>query len=479
MPFGTGKLEKLGQLRSQELASGLRLDQFEISGILWKDGNNITFTSHGVAKTKGYSALLTPIGTTPVRGMVDVTVSLQQKLYWGDQTNLYESIAGANPTSVGSGFTGSVNATATTPATAWSMVNFGSWILATNGVDAPQILKTTSFAPLTTDSQFNTAQIFIVRGPHVLAFNTNFNEKEFLWSDADDPETWAPTAENAAGSLIVRELEGQIMAAAPLGNRIAVYGKDQMFLVNFTGAPFFFGYQPALSSIGAVSKMCVVPRGRFNYGLSRQGFWETDGVNFRYIDSGLIGSFVQDNLNWAQASKVTGLHDEENSQVVWYVPTSTGEPDTYLAFDYDRNLWSKGSTSFTTAIPREVFTNPVAADVNGGVFFLNFGNDADGVALPANARTTAVDLGQPDLVKELTALRVGYIGTGLRVRVGTAAEADGTITWGNFIEVPNGFEFIPLRQAGRYLFLDFDSQDLGDKWEVQAVDFHGLLGGTR
>lgn len=477
--FDRGKINKLGSLRSPVLSSGLKLDQYEVSDILWKDGNNIQFTPHGVRKIDGYTALLTPVGTTPVRGMTDVIVSGQQKLYFGDQTNLYQSIAGANPTSVGSGYTGSLNATATTPATSWSMVNFGSWVLATNGKDAPQIFKTTAFANLNTDSQFTTAEVFIVRGPHVVAFNTSTNDREFIWCDEDDPETWLATTSNAAGSVVIRELEGEIKAAAPLGDRIAVYGNDQMFIVSYTGAPFYFGYRPALSSIGAVSKMAVVPRGRMNYGLSRQGFWETDGVNFRYIDDPDVQQFVQDNVNWAQASKVNGFHDEGNNQIVWHVPTTTGEPDTRLAYDYIRDVWSKGDIAFTSAIPREVFQYPILAGASGGVFTGNFGSDADGSALAANAQTTAIDLGEPDMVKELTAIRVGYEGSGLRFRIGVSSTADGAVTWDGYTEVPAGFEFSPQRIAGRYFHLDFDSQDVGDSWELQAVDFHGRIGGTR
>lgn len=471
-------LNNLGTLRT-EINSGLKLDPYPLQPVLWIDGDNIHFGPNGVEKIKGFSATFATTPTKPIRGMVQLLNSSgTQQLFFGDQNDIYRSNALGAPVSVGSGFTGNLNETVSALASTWSMTNFGDFIMATNGVDTPQIYKGTSFANLA-GINFTTAEIFVKRGPHVLALNLNTDNREFKWSDEDAPEVWVPTASNAAGDLLIRELESQIMAAVPLGDRIAIYGKDSMYIVTYVGTPNYFGYKPGPNGIGAVGKKAVVARGRLNYGLSQQGFWETDGVTFRYIDDGEVRDFLQDNLNFSQASKVNGYNDELNNQITWYLPTGTGEPEIGLSFNYQNRTWSRTTNGFTSSIERQVFTNSVVADKDGDVFFNNFGVDADGAALSANIQSTAVDLGQPDLIKEISAVRIGYIGSGLRFRIGTSDTADGTPTFGSFIENPVGYEFTAVQVAGRYIFLDLDSQDIGDKWSVEAIDFYGRLGGTR
>lgn len=475
-----GKLHRLGQLRA-ELSSGLWLDQYPLFGapVLWKDGQNIQFTSNGVQKISGWSSAFNPLDNKPIRGMVANTVAGIQYLFYGDQNRIYRSLAGSPPEVVGTGYTGNTHGTVTRQASAWSFVTFGSWVLATNGKDAPQILQTDQFRDMDTQGILPAAEIFMLRGPHVLAFGIEGDSGRFAWCHADAPEVWLPDTDNSAGSLLIRELEGPVTACAHLADRIAVYGRNQMFLVSYVGEPFIFGVKPALDGIGAVGKQAVVSNGRMNYGLGRQGFWETDGVNVRYIDDPAIKNFVQDSMNWGQAGKTVGWHDEENNQIVWYIPTNTAEPDTRLAFDYQNRVWSKGDHGFTSAVKREVFQYPVLAQANGEVQFGSFGENADDEPLVAWVRSTAVDLGEPDLVKAISALRIGYDGDGLEYRIGVSETVNGPIHWFPFSNIKPGYEFMPVRAAGRYAYIEVRSTALGVTWELKAIDFHGRLEGTR
>lgn len=541
--------DKLGSLREQ-LSEGLKLDPYELQSILYKDANNVIFTLRGVKKSTGYSILFTTTDGFAIRGIAQLVEAGVQYIYFGDKGKLYKSVAAAAPTVVGSGFTGIDTATATQEVTLWSIVPFGSWVLATNGVDPPQIFKGTSFtaisgtlsfvdvlvpgtgysvsdtvtisggggtgataevssvdgaggieavtitaagtgftstptataangtgASLSAEIQaltYSTVDVLINRGPHMLGFRLGGAPKDYAWCSEDNLESWVAYPNNSAGSNTIRELDSAIIAAVPLGDKIAVYGKDQMFLISYLGAPLYFGHKPALNGVGAVGKHAVVSRGRFNYGLSRQGFWETDGVSYKYIDDPDIRRWVQDNINWVQSSKTNCYHDEDNTSIVWHVPTGA-EPDVHLTYNYVTKRWSKGDFAFTSSIERNVFTNPLVANSIGKMYYAGYGDDKDTVAMLANIRTTAIDLGEPDFIKEVDKIRIGYIGTGLRYRIGTSDTPDGSITWGSYSEVSPGFEFDPVHIAGRYFFLDLDSQDLGDKWELQAIDFYGKV----
>jgi hypothetical protein len=404
-------------------------------------------------------------------------INVTLNIFWGDQSKLYEwdTISVTEAT----GFTGQTDATVLNPATQWSFAPYGSWMIATNGVDVPQVHKGTSFAALNVESQFTTAEIFIFRGPHLLAFNTSVNDKGFLWSDTDNPEVWLPTASNAAGDLVIREAQSEIMAAVPLGQNIAVYTKEDSYIVSYVGSPNYFGYRPGATGIGALSKHSVVSVGRQNFGWGRQGIWVSDGVGAKYIDAP-VREYLSDNVNFTQGSKICSFHDEENKAVKWfYQSTSGSDVDAGVGYNYETGEWFLLGYGRTACAERNVFDYALGADSGGEIYYENFGDDADGSALISWVRTRPLDGGVVDFIKEIEALRVGYTGSGLKYRIGTQEDQTDEVLWTAYFDVKDGFSEALERVSGRYLTLEFYSNAVGANWDLSRVDVHGRVSGTR
>lgn len=576
MPLERDKPNGFKLALRDELKTGVYRQLFSHAVPLWSDGENIQFTSLGVQKRPGCDRIIDLGNSEPIRGLLQQSESTDRIIYAGDLTTLYRVDADAGTsTTVGSGYSlaedggGSVWDSGSTTwdsgttlwddglvqADHWSMVDYGSFVFATSGSDAPQIRKVRDFVDMpggvtgatvtsggtgyvagdtltltggdgsgataevvtvnsgaitsvtitdsgtgyTTaptgftggtgsgatlsftvcDMDVTTVQIFVNRGPHILGFNTSNSDSEFIWCDADDPDTWQSTASNLAGALEIRELNGPIKAAVPLGNRIAVYGEDQMFLVSYLGNQLVFGYQPALNGIGAVSKRAVVPVGNKNYGLHQQGFFVTDGASFEYIGDPAMRDWYQDNAAIGQISKAVAYHDEENGQIAWYFPTTSVSNSEGLTFNYRLGTWAPITGAVSAAIERVILSGPVTGSESGVLFLENVGNDNFTSALTAWVRTKALDLGNADMVKELDSIRIGYEGAGLQYRIGWSETETGTITWGAYSDVSAGFGFDNLRTAGRWLHLELYSADLGDSWEVMSVEVIGRVEGTR
>lgn len=329
------------------------------------------------------------------------------------------------------------------------------------------------------DMDVSTVDIFLARGPHILGFNTSNSEKEFIWCDADDPDTWVTTTTNLAGALQIRELKSEIKAAVPLGSRIAVYGDDQMFLVNYLGNEFVFGYQPALDGVGSVSKKAVVAVGARNFGLSQQGFFMTDGASVQYIDDPAVRRWYQNNVASSQVSKAFAFHDEENTQVRWYFPTSSVDITEGLAFNYQSGVWSKIAADKTAGQERVVAPYPVTGTSTGAILLEGLGDNAYQTAMTSYARSKPIDLGNADRVKELSSIRIGFEGDGLQYRIGWSESESGTINWGGYTAMDAGFDFDNLRTAGRWLHFEVYSNTLNADWEVMSVEFIGRTEGSR
>ena len=253
-----------------------------------------------------------------------------------------------------------------------------------------------------------------------------------------------------------------------------------MFLVRFIGAPLFFGYKQVLSNRGASSKASVITVGRKQYVMSEDAFYVTDGSTFQDIDNDDIRALVFDDFNHGQQKKIVGWHDEENTEIRWYYPRASSlENDAGVGYNYITNIWTIYSEAKTSAISREIFTAPFSTGTDGKLFVDNVGEDADGTPITATLQTKPLDLENEDHIKELDAIRIGYIGSGLTFRIGSQNKLTDTINWGSYQSAKVGFDFTELRKSGRYISIEFKSDGLTDSWELSSVSIYGRVAGTR
>lgn len=474
-----------------ELDSGIFPDAGPEQAPIWVDSENVQFRNGGVESIDGYSLFVSAhanAGASDIpRGMVQQRRSnLTQRVWWGDQSRLYYSIAGGAAQEAGTGYSGVLDETVNAIASVWSMVDWGNFILATNGVDRPQVAESNSFAVwMDSDGSnlpFSTAEILIQRGPHVLAANTSNGHNWVEWCDLDDIYEWTPLAENQAGNLVIREAAGPLMAAAPLGDRDAVYTRNQMFVVNYLGAPNVFGYQSLLEGIGAVSKQAVVAVGRRNFGMSRQGLWWTDGTQFQYFDRGAVRDYLQNSVNWSQATKVAAVHDEEFHRIIWSYPKdSGGEPSESIVYDYKNGTFTLFNFAWTSAVPREVFSFPLGASGDQNIYGLNQGTNANTSAMTKRVKSRPFSFGKGSALTLIDAIVAGFASKDGEVeyRLGVRDRLDDSPTWTDWITLPDGKGPTYPDTSGRWIEIEIRSTELGASWGLDTLTFFGVpIGGS-
>lgn len=385
----------------------------------------------------------------------------------------------------GTGFTATVTEVDATVIIAFEITAFGSGY--TDGDTLSQ--NTTSGSGTgftcdvtTSDCLFTRVKAVARSGPHILAINYDKAASEspfdFAWCSADDPDTWVPTTSNSAGSLTIREASTPLSCIVPLSNGMAIYTEDQMFLVTYTGAPFYFGYKPVMASgVGAVSSHSVVAVDRKNYGLSRRGFFVTDGSSVQQlgVEEG-IDEYIRENIATSEYAQVTAYHNIKDNEVVWSIPINNTEPTKEVYYNYVNNTFGIRSASISTLINEGVFDNAASGDVSGNIYFENTGSSAQSTS----GVTRAHDLGDSDIIKELTSIRVGKRGFGSPViEIGWANTINGSPTYTDSFTVNETFKEVFLRTAGRYLFLRVTSDSPTDSWELTHMEVQGRSAGTR
>jgi hypothetical protein len=577
MPLETDQPQGFEFSLTDEINSGIWFTDFTTRIPLWANGDNIRFTDFGVEPVKGRSEILATASGEPIRGITQIIENTNKSAIFGDLAKLYKwDFGDTSETTVGGGYTGNEFGGATVwdsgtttwdsgsttwdegvnEASVWDFTDFGSFVLATNNKDVPQIRTTNvefnnlqdgvtnvvidtpgtgyavsealtftggggsgaagiisaiggsgeiteititdagsgyTSAPtvgFTTTSGSGgaatayvsnfpetTVKVFVTSGPHVLGFNVASNSRKFIWCSADDLDDWVATSTNTAGALIIREASSQIRCVAPLGNALAVYTEDQMFVVQYVGLPNVFGYRPAIDGIGAVSHKAVQSIGSRNFGLSSQGFYETDGVQFNYIDAP-IKDYFQDNIAVGEYPQVYSYHNEQEAEIEWTVPFGSSIPSRQFIYNYEKGTWSTRTTDLSSYAPRRVFNNALSGSYTGELFNEETTQTDDGAAITSSIRTKPVEFGDADRIKQITSIRIGHKGSGLQFRLGWSETSDGVINWQSYQNVSAGFSFQPVRIAGRYIYLELYS-DTATTWDVQDITVQGRFAGTR
>ena len=392
----------------------------------------------------------------------------------------------------GSGLTATVTEVSAGVITAFEITDFGSGY-ANGDVITFSGGTTPATATLTVPQiDFDTLECFHRQGPHMLAFNYSKGDVDystsFAWCSADDLDTWTAAATNTAGSLLIREAETAIRCVAQLGNGLAVYTETQMFIVNYVGQPNIFGYKVALENgVGAVSPNSVISVGRMNYGVSRDGFFATDGASVRMIgrESGM-NQYFRDNVAMSELAQIYGFENSKENEVVWGIPKGEASITEEIYYNYKTNQWGIRTSIISAYLDRGVFHEALSADSNGNLYFEgntpNNTNPDSQIAQPVSAVTKAHDLNNADRVKEITAIRVGKEGNGSpRMSIGWSNTIDAEPTYlekDSFL-IDDSFKSFPVRAAGRYIHIKVESTGASDDWTLTDLVVQGRFEGER
>ena len=483
---------KLFSIRGSEITeSGIFKSTHALDAPLWRDGVNVIFKNGGAQKIGGSTQVASQSVTSPVRGAEAYQLSDNiQRLFFGTTDKLYMYVPGSGVTQEGTGYSGNEHEGATSIATTWSFTSFGDIIIATNGTSAPQIWKltTNAFAALSSETGAtgvpSTAEIVMrIRG-HILFFNTNAGDNTVAFSDVENPAIYTASTTNAAGSLVVRDMNGAIKAAVPFKDGALVLGKDQAFIVKHVGSPFFFTYKQVTTGIGAVSKASVIVVNNIAYGMGQRGIWQFDGLNYRYIDTPALQEFIQENWEDSELSKVCATYDLENKTIYWFIPTSNNAENSIgVVYNVQNGSWSRIDFGRTAAVPyMGAFKHPYMFAHSGSTASLRSHNtevNDNGSALTATLTSKPLDFNEAGAFKSITfvSLQMRTLTGTVNVRLGTQNNLDDSVSFSSSTALDDGFEKINVRQTGRFITLEVSSSATGANWAMTGFDMYGVPAG--
>lgn len=415
-------MPKLFEAKGQLVTTGVHPGMPNQPIPLWERCSNMVFRDQSAKVAPGQVQLFSKLTSEVITGMKSITNSpfgatASPALVWGTPTSLFRGRPGKGVDDVtrqtGGPYGGNTS-------NLWSIVQFGQIVLATNGVDEIQYLgdiddDADEFVNLSGPPGGDLldtfrCEILATLGPFVLAANTRDvttptpgpgSAYEIRWCDEDDPTTWTPTAENSARDLQVRDLRSDILAIEPFADQLAIYGRDRVSIMRFTGAPFFFGVRHLLAGIGAAGKHCVVRASRLHFGIGPNGIWMHDGSTHQYIDDPSMHRHVyEDTLDKTNISRSATWFDPNEGDVYFSYISEENSPGTTISFNFSGPAWSMHDFFRSAATAGGLWDAPVLGDLTGNTWIQN------PLALPGGAEVN------PLLADDTITILTGYSAAG-------------------------------------------------------------------
>jgi len=430
---------------------------------LWISGQNVDFRKGQVEKARGWSTKTTSL--TPVNALAQALVDDKKRIYLAGEDTLRYFVENED--------TYDIRTTGLSAGGFWSLIAWGRFLLASNGIDRVQYWPNSGLAVDLTDGPTKASLIRALL-VYIVALNVNGEEGRVAWCSGGNPLVWTPTLENDAGGFYIRNVSSPLTACEALGASLIAFTQTQPYQISFVGGNNVITYSDMQLRVGALGKNCVSSDGTSLFGLDRRGFWQTDGVSVRWLADPAIWDYFKERIDFDRGDEVVAYYNRLRATIEWHWKTTENVSEGW-AYSLTNNQWAPRSYGLTAAIDDAVFTKPIGAD-GADVRLLGDGvNAGAGVALASSIQTKPLAIKSLDSYKWLDEIRLRQAGVGL-VEVGMSEEPEGVIEWLPAEALAE--RVFPHREAA-FFHLRFSSTGVGDDWSVAGMEFYGKYCGGR
>jgi hypothetical protein len=277
------------------------------------------------------------------------------------KTDIYQ-LDGGTFTSRKSGLTG-------TDTDFFTFTQFGNYVIASNGVDAPQYYlmgTSTNFANLSTIATNGTPPVFRTSGvirDFLVTGNITNNTNRVQWSGLNDIATW----EAGISSSDLQDLPGsggQIVAVTS-GEVGYIFRQNQIVRMDFVGGNTVFRFSVISPNRGAVYGQTVCQDNRQIFFYADDGFFQINGDQVIPIGSEKVNRFFENDLNKAFPDRISAAVDPFNTLAIWLYPSkndttnTTGICDRLLIYNYVTQKWSIANVTASQIFSQFVVANTV------------------------------------------------------------------------------------------------------------------------
>ena len=391
-----------------------------------------------------------------------------------------------------------------------TFTQFGNYVIASNGVDAPQYYlmgSSTAFNNLSAIATDGSPPLFRVSGvirDFLVTGNISGATNRIQWSGINDISTWTEGSKSAdfqdlpgSGGRVVAITSGEVGY---------VFRQNQIIRIDFVGGATIFRLSVISPNRGAVYGKTVCQDNRRVFFYADDGFFQIDGDNIVAIGAEKVNRFFDADLNKAYTDRIVATVDPFNQLALWLYPSvantnnTTGICDRILIYNYATQKWSIAEVNasqifsqfvgaYTVELMDIISTNldniNIALDTdfwNGGQLYLGaIDNDFKAAIFAGNALEAEIETREleifPNSRSNITGIRP-IVDATATVTIKTRERLADTEAESTSSTMTNS-GLNPVRKSGRYIRANVKIAS-GTNWNhAQGIDIIASRAGYR
>jgi hypothetical protein len=357
--------------------------------------------------------------------------------------------------------------------------------------------------------------------------------KSFLigmnWDDAPTRVWWSsegghyslPTwdyfnKDQDSGDYELNDTRGEIIDGAPLGDAFLIYKEDSIYIANYIGPPFIFGFKTLSKDVGLLTKNALQEYPGGHIFLSKYDVHITNGQEITSLLTDKLQGELFNNLSGDNYHKSFIASDVINSEMLICWPSANSSwcdkcivwnwntgalslreipqlahitdgvvelEDTTDPWDAVPTTWNTstrtwGGRAFESVLPELVFAS--AGDEK--IYRSGVSHQKNGTDMFTVVERTGIDLGDPGSVKRVNAVwpRISTQGdNSVNVFVSSQMSPDAPVSWeGPFPFNPDEQSKVSCRVTGKYFGFKVESSG-NFKWKLHGMEFNVEPAGQR
>lgn len=285
--------------------------------------------------------------------------------------------------------------------TTWSLDNFGEYLIACSVDDGKLYewqLGSATPAAVIANAPVNNKAVVVTEERFLFALGAAGNPRLVQWCDKENNTVWTPSATNEAGDYEL-QTNGEILCGLRSRGRTLILTTTDCHSANYIGPQLVYGFERVGTSCGAISRKAAVSFDEGAYWMGLRGFFMFDGSSVREMPCEVI-DHVFTNLNSAQRSKISAVHNAQFGEIWWFYPSgASNENDSYVIYDYKEQHWNIGKINRTSGVDSGVFRSPIWFDEGGNMY--NHEDGWDHAPYTTYAESGPIMIGDGDTISKV------------------------------------------------------------------------------
>jgi hypothetical protein len=239
------------------------------------------------------------------------------------------------------------------------------------------------------------ARILVLFGTNSYTGSGSLDPMLVRWADSDSLVEWAPAATNLSGEYRL-PVGSKIMATANARQDTLILTDSAVYLMQFIGAPYVFGFTQQADNVSIISEMAMTSAAGVVYWMGVDKFYVYDGA-VRTLEC-TIKKLIFPLLNADQVSQTFAGTCERFNEIWWFFcTTGNAMPDSYAVYNYEQKIWYYGTMARTAWLDTPITFGPLAATAFNNLVVHETGIDdlstASSQAIEASIQSSDFDIG--------------------------------------------------------------------------------------